>query len=244
VETYTETSGSAGAGAYGFVGRRIYMRGEVLHRTNEAEDPLFDYDSWYFSGGAQITHGPKWMTWFSAIFQQRDFSERSEATDQDEYTQVGVRVVRSLRDGKQLGVSYTFARYLQPAGSDDDTHRVGVFFKHNFGGAQPRYFPGPSSAKPRVEYDPRVAGNTVRFRLHAPQASEVAVAGDFNGWSSETHVLLRSEGGWWELTVTVPPGSYQYIYVVDGEWTTPPQATATLDDGFGGRNGLFLVREP
>ena len=129
-------------------------------------------------------------------------------------------------------------------GDVDSTHRVGVFFEYNFGGARVRHVPGPPPARARVEYDPQVSGETVHFRLDAPQASEVAVAGDFNGWSPKTHLLSRSEGGWWDLTLTVPPGSYQYAYVMDGEWVTPPQAAETLDDGFGGRNGLFLVLEP
>jgi hypothetical protein len=178
------------------------------------------------------------------MYQQRDFPERTAATDRDEYAQLGVRVVRWLPGGRQLSASYTYARYVQPGGNEDDTHRVSLFFQYSFGGDRVRYMPGPPPPKPRVEYDPRVTGETVRFRLHAPQASEVAVAGDFNGWSPETHPLRRSESGWWELTITVPPGSYQYVYVVDEEWTTPPRAAATLDDGFGGRNGIFVVREP
>jgi hypothetical protein len=53
--------------------------------------------------------------------------------------------------------------------------------------------------------------------------------------------MRRVRGGWWELELSLTPGTYQYFYVVDGEWTPPPDAQRTIDDGFGGTNGLFVV---
>src|SRR5919106_5572716 len=41
----------------------------------------------------------------------------------------------------------------------------------------------------------------VAFRVWAPNALSVAVAGDFNGWSAERHPLMPEEGGIWSADV-------------------------------------------
>ena len=89
-----------------------------------------------------------------------------------------------------------------------------------------------------------VSDGLVRFRMLAPDAEQVFVAGDFNGWSADATPLSRRSGGWWETTLELPPGSYQFIYLVDGTATTPPRAATSVDDGFGGENGLFTVPRP
>lgn len=83
----------------------------------------------------------------------------------------------------------------------------------------------------------------VQFVFHAPSASTVAVAGDFNGWASDRFVLTDEDGdGIWTGLFPVSEGIHKYMFVVDGEhWVTDPFATAYVDDGFGGRNALLEV---
>jgi hypothetical protein len=50
--------------------------------------------------------------------------------------------------------------------------------------------------------------------------------------------------GWWEALLVIEPGSYEYVYVIDGDWVTPPEAKVTVNDGFGGRNGILDVLPP
>ena len=69
----------------------------------------------------------------------------------------------------------------------------------------------------------------------------MSVAGDFNGWTTGATPLDAVGSGWWETRVDLSPGSYQFVYVVDGRPVTPPRAATTVDDGFGGRNGQFTV---
>lgn len=79
-----------------------------------------------------------------------------------------------------------------------------------------------------------------RLDLRAPQASEVQVAGDFNGWRPEATPLRRGEGGVWSVQVPLVPGKrYEYSFVVDGTWVADPSAPATADDGFGGANAVL-----
>lgn len=97
---------------------------------------------------------------------------------------------------------------------------------------------GLSEMRGRVE--PAAVRVVARLAYRAPQAREVAVAGDFNAWKPEASPMRRGPGGVWTLEVPVAPGRrYQYMIVVDGSWVTDPSAPATVDDGFGGENAVL-----
>ncbi|HJL20113.1 MAG TPA: isoamylase early set domain-containing protein [Sandaracinaceae bacterium LLY-WYZ-13_1] len=83
----------------------------------------------------------------------------------------------------------------------------------------------------------------VRLMFPAEDARSVAVAGDFNGWATDETYLEDPEGdGVFVGTLRVPPGSYAYMFVVDGErWVTDPTAVNHRDDGFGNRNAVLRV---
>jgi 1,4-alpha-glucan branching enzyme len=86
-----------------------------------------------------------------------------------------------------------------------------------------------------------VRSDTVEFRLRRPEASAVAIAGDFNGWSATSHLMSR-EGRVWTRRIALPPGEHLFMYVVDGrDWLTPPAAAERVPDGFGGWNGRVVV---
>lgn len=91
-----------------------------------------------------------------------------------------------------------------------------------------------------------VTPDGVRFMLTQPDAQSVAVAGSFNGWSTAVHALARSGSkDVWSALVPLAPGEYLFMYVVDGtRWVSPPLAEGYVDDGFGSRNGIVVVRSP
>ncbi|MBP7096423.1 MAG: isoamylase early set domain-containing protein [Spirochaetia bacterium] len=80
------------------------------------------------------------------------------------------------------------------------------------------------------------ASAQVRFVLEAPEASEVRLAADFNGWTGEGYALERDASGTWSITVPLRKGaSYSYIFLIDGErWVPDPASRQVLDDGLGG----------
>jgi hypothetical protein len=41
--------------------------------------------------------------------------------------------------------------------------------------------------------------------------------------------------------VALPPGSWSYSFVVDGQWVEDPDAESTREDGFGGKNALVRI---
>jgi hypothetical protein len=82
-----------------------------------------------------------------------------------------------------------------------------------------------------------------QFMLVAPDAQQVALAGDFTEWAP-SHPMTRSGPGVWTVVVPLEPGIHNYAFVVDGEqWTPDPNAPA-VDDGFGGLNSRLAVLAP
>jgi 1,4-alpha-glucan branching enzyme len=74
-----------------------------------------------------------------------------------------------------------------------------------------------------------------------PAIGQVHVAGSFNDWDPSTSPMRRQDGVWSTILV-LPPGSYEYMFVVDGQkWLTDPLAVETRDDGFGGSNAVLEV---
>ena len=81
------------------------------------------------------------------------------------------------------------------------------------------------------------ASKEVRFEVSFPGAREVAIAGDFNKWDTQQHLLQRTDGDTWVITLKLESGAYQYQFLVDGKhWKPDPQNPLTIPDGFGGIN--------
>ncbi len=61
----------------------------------------------------------------------------------------------------------------------------------------------------------RTAGTM--FAVAAPQADSVAVMGDFSAWEP-VHLEDRVGDGVWTAVIELPPGRYEYAFLVDGRW--------------------------
>ena len=111
---------------------------------------------------------------------------------------------------------------------------------------------GASHAAPSPEAPSTVAearptqmapDSVVKFVFVAPQAAQVSVVGDFNGWDSMKTPMARSSGGGvWTVTLPLASGRHLYAFVVDGSWSADPSAPLAPDDGFGHANSVKLVR--
>lgn len=87
---------------------------------------------------------------------------------------------------------------------------------------------------------PSLKGN-VTFRLRGFQSARVvAVAGDFNKWN-QSQLLFSREDGEWVCRVNLPAGTYQYKFIVDGDWLTDPNNPATVHDERGITNSLLTA---
>ena len=101
--------------------------------------------------------------------------------------------------------------------------------------AQPRQGPPPYTS-------PEVKDGKVTFRLRAAKAEKVGLASsDIPGGGRGSRAMKKGEGGLWEITLDVAPGTYRYRIDVDGVPVVDPRNPA-VSESFG--NAWSLVRVP
>lgn len=115
------------------------------------------------------------------------------------------------------------------------------------GGAMP-------SAKPGMGALPFPGG--AAFRVWAPHADAVAVAGDFNGWADDRDPLALDGGGYWSGEVRSARAGHRYRYVIwngaerlerkdpyarDVDHSNGPSVIVEHDDGFDWGNDEFRM---
>lgn len=82
----------------------------------------------------------------------------------------------------------------------------------------------PALTSPEINPD-----NTVTFRLKAPEARNVQVKGDFNGYAHAD--MQKSEDGTWTFTTSeIQPEIYRYNFIVDGLTITDPSNVFEMRD--------------
>ena len=88
---------------------------------------------------------------------------------------------------------------------------------------------------------PSREGN-ITFKLNDfPDARIVAVAGSFNGWNQSQYLFERA-GNEWICRISLPPGRYQYKFIVDGNWLVDPHNPTVVHDDRGIENSQLIVR--
>ena len=98
------------------------------------------------------------------------------------------------------------------------------------------------AAKPVAKQAAKPASR-ISLELVKSEAKEVYVAGSFNGWVPQKSPLSPTGNGHWVGNLTIGPGRYEYLFVVDGQWLTDPNARETVDNPFGGKNSVLVVSE-
>jgi 5'-AMP-activated protein kinase regulatory beta subunit len=89
--------------------------------------------------------------------------------------------------------------------------------------------------------DQKIKRKKIEFSLHAPQAQEVFLFGDFNQWNGKKHPMKKGELGAWQKTLMLAPGTYEYKYSVDGKWQEDPANHENRRNPFGTYNNLRIV---
>ncbi|MHB1155743.1 MAG: isoamylase early set domain-containing protein [Phycisphaerales bacterium] len=87
------------------------------------------------------------------------------------------------------------------------------------------------------------SGNQWVFELIRPRASEVFLAGDFNGWSPHATPMRLNSAGLWQCELTLPPGVYRFRYRADGQWLTDYAAFGVQRNPLGDFDSVLLVEE-
>jgi 1,4-alpha-glucan branching enzyme len=82
--------------------------------------------------------------------------------------------------------------------------------------------------------------NQVEFRFFRPQARQVYLVGDFNGWNRTRTPMTRLPDGEWAHQATLHQGSYHFKYLADGDWFLD-YAAFGLEEGPFGWNSVVVV---
>src|SRR5438132_1537074 len=93
---------------------------------------------------------------------------------------------------------------------------------------------------PELEEHEGIAQFVGRF----PEAQSVHVVGTFNDWRPGSIALEdQDHDGVWRATVVLPAGTYEYMFVVDGErWVPDHLEDRLVADDFGRENSIVIVR--
>ncbi len=59
-----------------------------------------------------------------------------------------------------------------------------------------------------------VGEESVTFRVWAPNANKIFVAGDFNDWNKEKDALESEENGYWSGVLPIAKAGDEYKYVI------------------------------
>jgi Glycogen recognition site of AMP-activated protein kinase len=81
----------------------------------------------------------------------------------------------------------------------------------------------------------------VRIEFTHSTAFNVCIAGTFNDWHPSATDMIALGNGRWAKELTLPPGTYEYRLVVDGEWIADPHAPESAPSPFGGVNSILRV---
>ncbi len=81
-----------------------------------------------------------------------------------------------------------------------------------------------------------------RFSYYGPDAKSVRIGGNFNNWNpSDAFLMERDETGMWTKNVFLKPGTYQYKFIVDGEWVQDHNNSKYIDNAYGGTNSVLEI---
>jgi 1,4-alpha-glucan branching enzyme len=84
----------------------------------------------------------------------------------------------------------------------------------------------------------------IRIEFHAEHAQQVRLAGTFNDWRPDATPMLALGDGRWGKELMLPPGRYEYLFLVDGEWESDPTAPEQVPNPYGTHNSVLDVPGP
>lgn len=82
----------------------------------------------------------------------------------------------------------------------------------------------------------------VNFKISAPEAKKVSLAGDFNNWDIDSHLFKRDSKGTWKITVELELGRYEYRFLIDGEWQNDTNCTCYIPNPYNSENCVLTVQ--
>ena len=90
----------------------------------------------------------------------------------------------------------------------------------------------------------QISHKKIFFQISRTGGKDRFSAGTFNGWNVSATPLKKDKEGNWFTKMELFPGTYEYLYVVDGEWwRDDPNCKMHQYNKYGGQNCLLIVEE-
>ncbi|MDD2680127.1 MAG: AAA family ATPase [Candidatus Omnitrophica bacterium] len=81
----------------------------------------------------------------------------------------------------------------------------------------------------------------VVFKVSAPQAKEVYLAGEFNNWKLDDTGRMAQDNGAWSKKLKLSGGKYRYRFVIDGNWIEDPANPLKEVNPYGSVDSLIEI---
>ena len=89
----------------------------------------------------------------------------------------------------------------------------------------------------------REKGVRVTFSVRAETGSEVWLAGSFNNWDPTDKKMADKAGdGFYTATLTLPKGTYEYKFVINGTWCADPECAEWVQNDMGTLNSVRHIQ--
>ncbi len=172
------------------------------------------------------------------------------------YNAPGASVVSVVGDFNDWRIDATPMRQTSDGNWQLTVHLFPGVYEYLFVTEDGEYHPDPNNPRKKanpyggfnsvlligdVKYSPMVRGENVTFIIYNTEAARIQVAGSFNNWEPVNMYRKPDDPGMWGALFTLPPGEYQYKYVIDGEWTLDMENYWPKVDPEGNMNSSFRV---
>ena len=87
----------------------------------------------------------------------------------------------------------------------------------------------------------RMENGKIKFIWPDNRAERVYLVGDFNKWNEQSLPMRKSRGRGFELELDIPPGRYQFKYLIDGIWWNDPNADDYKNNFWGSEDSVICV---
>lgn len=80
------------------------------------------------------------------------------------------------------------------------------------------------------------------FKIKLPDATAVAIAGDFNAWSTQANPMKKGKDGVWKIDLALKAGEYQFRYFVDNHYWVNDDEAPLVTNAFGSENSVANIQ--
>lgn len=99
-----------------------------------------------------------------------------------------------------------------------------------------------TSGKPAAKAATKTKKRRITFTLHSEPGQQVFVAGSFNNWDPIAKEMVDKQGnGTYKGILCLPPGEYQYKFVVNGTWCVDQANQSWIQNSHGTLNSVIHV---